>query len=90
MVIRYTLRKISSGRPLLFWLDDLHNGGPATFEGFIRIHNEETDVKIVMVATARHEDVALGTPAAERLRQLRDVMDGGSACGRTRRAPAAT
>ncbi|MES1184605.1 MAG: hypothetical protein ABUL60_12375, partial [Myxococcales bacterium] len=50
--------------------------GPATFEGFIRIHQEETDVKIVMVATARHEDVALGTPAAERLRQLRDVMDG--------------
>ncbi len=76
MVIRYTLRKISAGRPLLFWLDDLHNGGPATFEGFIRIHQEETDVKIVMVATARHEDVALGTPAAERLRQLRDVMDG--------------
>jgi serine/threonine protein kinase/tetratricopeptide (TPR) repeat protein len=76
MVIRYTLRKIAGGRPLLFWLDDLHNAGPATFEGFIRIHNEEPDVKIVMVATARHEDVALGTPAAERLRQLRDVMNG--------------
>ena len=60
----------------MFWLDDLHNGGPATFEGFIRIHQEESDVKFVMVATARHDDVALLTLALRtglRLRELRGL-----------------
>ncbi len=33
MVIRYTLRKIANGRPLLFWLDDLHNAAPTTYRG---------------------------------------------------------
>ncbi len=76
MVIRYTLRKIANGRPLLFWLDDLHNAAPTTYEGLRRILDEEPDQPIVMVATVRSEDVALGTPAAEQLRQLRDAMSG--------------
>lgn len=76
MVTRYTLRKIASGRPLLFWLDDLHNASPATFDGLLRILNEEPDQRIVMVATVRSEDVALGTQAAEHLRELRDAMQG--------------
>lgn len=76
MVIRYTLRKIAGGRPLLFWLDDLHNAAPTTFEGLQRILSEEPDQRIVMVGTVRSEDVALGTQAAERLRELRDAMHG--------------
>ena len=76
MVIRYTLRKIANGRPLLFWLDDLHNAAATTYEGLQRILSEEPDQKIVMVATVRSEDVALGTPAADRLRELRDAMNG--------------
>jgi tetratricopeptide (TPR) repeat protein len=76
MVIRYTLRKIGGGRPLLFWLDDLHNASPATIEGLLRIHQDEPDQRIVMVATVRLEDVVLGTPTAERLRELRDAMNG--------------
>jgi tetratricopeptide (TPR) repeat protein len=76
MVIRYTLRKISHKRPLLFWLDDLHNAGPATIDGLLRILEDEPDQRILMLVTARSEDVALGTSAAERLRQLRDAMSG--------------
>ncbi|HEY8946935.1 MAG TPA: hypothetical protein VIM73_21980, partial [Polyangiaceae bacterium] len=76
MVIRYTLRKIANGRPLLFWLDDLHNASSTTFEGLLRILSEEPDQRIVMVGTVRSEDVALGTQAAERLRELRDAMQG--------------
>jgi eukaryotic-like serine/threonine-protein kinase len=76
MVIRYTLRRIAGGRPLLFWLDDLHNAGPTTVEGLLRIVSDEPDQRIVMLVTARAEEVALGTPAAERLRQLREAMDG--------------
>ncbi|HEY6557792.1 MAG TPA: protein kinase [Polyangiaceae bacterium] len=76
MVTRYTLRRISKMRPLLFWLDDLHHAGEATFEGLLKIHQNEPDQRIVMVATVRSEDVQLGTPAAERLRNLREKMDG--------------
>ena len=76
LVIRYTLRRIARGRPLLFCLDDLHNSGQTTFEGLLRVHEEEPDQRIVMVATVRSEDVQLGTPQAEQLRQLREAMNG--------------
>lgn len=76
LVIRYTLRKIAHGRPLLFWLDDLHHATEATFDGLLRIHRDEPDQRIVMVATVRSEDVELGTPAADRLRALREAMKG--------------
>ena len=76
LVIRYTLRRIARGRPLLFFLDDLHNSGQTTFEGLLRVHQEEPDQRIVMLATVRSEDVQLGTPQAEQLRQLREAMNG--------------
>lgn len=76
MVIRHTLRRIGGGRPLLFWLDDLHNAAQTTFEGLLRILRDEPDQRIVMVGTVRSEDVALGTPASERLRELTEAMQG--------------
>jgi eukaryotic-like serine/threonine-protein kinase len=76
MVIRYTLRRIANKRPLLFWLDDLHNTGPATIDGLLRILEDEPDQRILMLATARSEEVALGTSAADRLRQLREATNG--------------
>ncbi len=76
MVIRHTLRRIANGRPLLFWLDDLHNAAPTTFEGLLRTLTDDPDQRIVMVGTVRSEDVALGTQTAERLRELRDAMNG--------------
>jgi eukaryotic-like serine/threonine-protein kinase len=75
-VIRFTLRRISGGRPLLFFLDDLHNAAQTTLEGLLRIHATESDQRILMVATVRAEDVQLGTSTAERLRKLREKMDG--------------
>ncbi len=76
LVIRYTLRKLSRGRPLLFFMDDLHHASETTFDGLLKIHRDEPDQRIVIVATARSEDVQLGTPAAERLRALREELDG--------------
>ncbi|MBM4361108.1 MAG: AAA family ATPase [Deltaproteobacteria bacterium] len=76
LVIQYTIRRIAGGRPLLFYLDDLHHAAPATFEGLLKIHREELDQPILMLVTVRSEDVHLGTPAAERIRRLREAMDG--------------
>lgn len=75
-VVRFTLRRIAMGRPLLFLLDDLHNAAQTTLEGLLRIHENERDQPLVMVATVRAEDVQLGTSTAERLRRLREVLDG--------------
>lgn len=75
-VIRYTLRRIAAGRPLLFFLDDLHNAAQTTLDGLLKIHANEADQRILMVATVRAEDVQLGTSTAERLRRLRERMNG--------------
>ncbi len=75
-VIRYTLRRIAGRRPLLFFLDDLHHASETTFEGLMRIHRDEPDIRIVMVGTVRSEDVQIGAPVAELIRQLREAMSG--------------
>lgn len=76
LVSQYTIRRVANGRPLLFFFDDLHHAAQTTFDGLLKIHREELDQPIFMVAAVRSEDVQLGTPAAERLRQLREAMDG--------------
>ncbi len=76
LVIQYTIRRVADGKPLLFFFDDLHHAAQTTFDGLLKIHREEQDQRILMLVTVRSEDVQLGTPAAERLRQLRETMDG--------------
>jgi tetratricopeptide (TPR) repeat protein len=75
-VVRFTLRKIADGRPLFFVLDDLHNAAQTTLDGLLRIHDNEADQRIFMVATVRAEDVQLGTATADRLRRVREELDG--------------
>ena len=75
-VIRRTLRTIAGERPLLFLLDDLHNAAQTTLDGLVRIHEQELDQPLVLIATVRSEDVQLGTSTAERLRRLRERFDG--------------
>jgi tetratricopeptide (TPR) repeat protein len=75
-VTRFTLRKIANGRPLFFFLDDLHNAADATLDGLLRIHDTETDQPILMVATVRSEEVQKSSAIAEHLRNLRERLDG--------------
>ncbi len=75
-VTRFTIRKIANGRPLLLFLDDLHNASETVIEGLLRIHETEQDQRIFMVATVRTEDVQLASPVANALRALRSQLDG--------------
>ncbi|MDX2054688.1 MAG: protein kinase [Polyangiaceae bacterium] len=75
MVSRYTLERLAGGRPLLFWLDDLHHAGELTFEGLARIPKDSPNQPTVMVATVRSEDVHKGTPVADRLIRLKDAFN---------------
>ncbi len=70
MVMRYTLRRIARGRPLLLWLDDLHHAGDTTIAGLAHLHEEESDQRFVMVATVRDEDYQLDARLAEKLNPL--------------------
>jgi serine/threonine protein kinase/tetratricopeptide (TPR) repeat protein len=74
MVIRYTLRRIARGRPLLLWLDDLHHASDTTLEGLMRLLEEEPDQRIVMVATIRTEDYTIDPRIAERIEPIRNVV----------------
>ncbi|MEB2312187.1 MAG: protein kinase [Sorangiineae bacterium] len=76
LVHRYTIRRIAAGRPLLFWLDDLNHAGETTIDGFLRMHTEDPEQRLVMVATVRSEDIQVDAPAAERLRRLREALGG--------------
>lgn len=76
LVIRYALKRIARDRPLLFWLDDLHHAPAHTIEGLLRLLAEEPKLRIVMIATVRSEDVSIDPEATERLRQLREAVDG--------------
>lgn len=75
-VSRHVVRRVGHGRRLLFWLDDLHNASDSTFEGFQRMFAEDQDQAYVILGTVRAEDVHLGTPSAERLRKLVELMNG--------------
>ncbi len=75
-VVRYTLRRLAGGRPILMLLDDVHNASQHTIEGLIQMHRSDADQPLVLVATVRSEDVQLGTTIAERLRALREAFDG--------------
>ena len=75
-ITRFTIRKIAAGRPLLFFLDDLHNASEMVVDGLLRIHETEQDQRIFMVATVRTEDVQLASPIANALRHLRSALEG--------------
>jgi eukaryotic-like serine/threonine-protein kinase len=75
-VTRFTIRKIANGRPLLLFLDDLHNASETVIDGLVRIHETEQDQRIFMVATVRTEEVQLASPIANALRAMRSQFDG--------------
>jgi serine/threonine protein kinase/tetratricopeptide (TPR) repeat protein len=75
MVMRYTLRRIARGRPLLLWLDDLHHASESTIAGLAHLHEEETDQRFVMIGTIRDEDFQLDARLSEKLRPLFESID---------------
>jgi tetratricopeptide (TPR) repeat protein len=75
-VTRFAVRKIANGRPLLLFLDDLHNAADTVVEGLLRIREAERDMRVFVVATVRTEDVQLGSPIAHALQTLRSALSG--------------
>ncbi len=74
LVIRRTLERLGRDRPILLWVDDIHEASAATLEGFVRLHRDASTLGIMIVATVRSEAVDADPATAARIDQLlRDV-----------------
>lgn len=69
-IVRHAFSRISQGRPLCVWLDDLHLASQATFDGLVALHHDLPAMRLLLVATARTEALAVDPDATERLARL--------------------
>ena len=70
------LGHIGRSRPILLWLDDLHLGSVRTFEALEKIHEALPSLRVLLLATARSEAVAVDPEALGRLETLRHLYGG--------------
>jgi eukaryotic-like serine/threonine-protein kinase len=75
-VIRKTLEHTAGNRPLMLWLDDLHHAPPDTFQRLARLKRDLKQVRLLIMATQRNEDVANDPTARARLELLVEEYDG--------------
>lgn len=73
-IVLYAFEKISAGRPIALWLDDIHLAPKATFESLSRLHVDGGTLRLFMVATVRAESVASDRLAASRIDKLCRVV----------------
>jgi serine/threonine protein kinase len=76
LVIRKTLEKTADGKPLLFWLDDLHRAPADTFARLARLKRDLKHIPLMFVATMRNEDVANDPTARARIELLLEEFGG--------------
>ena len=70
------LERIGRTRPILLWLDDLHLGSQRTFETLSKLRQELPLQRMLLLATARSEAIAVDGDALARLEALRQVHGG--------------
>ncbi len=75
-VIRRVLERIAADRPVLVWFDDLHLASPNTFEMLARLRRDATELRIMIVATARSEALETDLDAALRMEAMRSDWNG--------------
>jgi serine/threonine protein kinase/tetratricopeptide (TPR) repeat protein len=73
-IVRHALGKVSQGRPLAIWLDDLHLAPATTFEGLAFLHHDLPGMRFLLLATARAEALAADRAATERIEALCRVL----------------
>ena len=70
------LERVGKSRPILLWLDDLHLGSERTFEALSNIHQALPNLRVLLLATARSEAIAVDPEALGRLETLRHFYGG--------------
>jgi serine/threonine protein kinase len=70
LVLRRVLEHLGKDRPILLWLDDLHQASIATFQGLKYIHEHAPQLPLLAVATVRSEAVSAEPDALARVEDL--------------------
>jgi len=76
LVIRRVLERIGRDRPILLFLDDFHLSPPRTAEALAKIRREAPQVRMLIVATARYENLLGDTALDRRLEGMRRTFGG--------------
>ncbi len=76
LVMRRTLERIASDRPILLWMDDIHLAPPGTYENVTRLLKESERLAVLVVATVRNEAVEAEPQNAERLAAMMTAVGG--------------
>ena len=76
VVIKKVLERLSRDRPVLLWLDDLHYASPNTFETLSRLRRDASELRLLIVGTARSETLATDLDAALRMEAMRAEWNG--------------
>ena len=75
-VVRRVLERIAKDRPVLVWFDDLHLASRNTFDMLARLRRDATDLRLMIVATARSEALETDLDAALRMEAMRTDWNG--------------
>ena len=76
VVIKKVFERLSRDRPVLLWLDDLHYASPNTFETLSRLRRDASELRMLLVGTARSETLATDLDAALRMEAMRAEWNG--------------
>ena len=74
-IVRHALGRIAQGRPVVLWLDDVHLAPAATGEGLLYLHQDLSQLPMLLVATVRREAVAADAASAARVDALSRMFD---------------
>jgi serine/threonine protein kinase/tetratricopeptide (TPR) repeat protein len=76
LVIKRVLERLARDRPVLLWLDDVHFASPNTFDVLARLKTDAPNLRLLIVATARSETLAIDLDAALRVESVRTAWQG--------------
>jgi serine/threonine protein kinase/tetratricopeptide (TPR) repeat protein len=71
VVLRKLMERLTTDRPVLLWLDDLHLASPSTFEQVSHLRKDGARIPLLVVVTARSETLATDLDAALRMEAMR-------------------
>jgi eukaryotic-like serine/threonine-protein kinase len=69
-IVRRLFERVSDGRPVLVWLDDLHVASDLTFLGLLQLTEDAQKVPLLLVATVRSEAMLTDSTVQKRIDEL--------------------
>ena len=75
-IVRRLFERVSDGRPVFVWLDDLHLASEATYQGLTHVSEDARQVPVLLLATVRSEALLTDAAVLKRITALADKFPG--------------